>query len=244
MLFRGPVCGGNSVPGSGKGPWRVWWALENLNKQCFGHENIWVSFVTSYLALCETFIFFNQTFHGCFYKLQSLFLTTLSESLWMCCVPEYGRATFLKPSEIHQSFLFEGLVGPTAQFNCASWDYFHLSLSLCLFSSMANIYGKFQPNYCDLCKMSNFCPSGKILGSVCRIWRGFFWREMWQKNRWRTGNHLHKKIICQLQRQRSTMREISRPPFHVSLMSQYLTDNLMFYLYVRREREKSNNTGL
>ncbi len=189
------------------------------------------------------FYFFNQqTFHGCFYKLQSLFLTTLSESLWMCCVPEYGRTTFLKPSEIHQSFLFEGLVGPTAQPNCASWDYFHLSLSLSS-SSMENIYGKIQPIYCDLCRISIFYPSGKISGSVCRIWRGFFWGEMWQKNRWRMGNHLHKKIICQLQRQSSTMREISRPPFHVSLVSQYLTGNLMFYL-LRRGQERSNNTGL
>lgn len=37
--------------------------------------------------------------------------------------------------------------------------------------------------------------------------------------KWRTGNHLHRKIICQLQRQRSTMQEKSRRPFHVSLVS-------------------------
>ncbi len=92
-------------------------------------------------------------------------------------------------------------------------------------------------------EFQSFYPSGKISGSVCRIWRGFFWGEMWQKNRWRMGNHLHKKIICQLQRQSSTMREISRPPFHVSLVSQYLTGNLMFYL-LRRGQERSNNTGL
>ncbi len=96
------------------------------------------------------------------------------------------------------------------------------------------IYVEFQPSihlgkYQDL-----FVESGE----------DFFLGDMWQKNRWRMGNHLHKKIICQLQRQSSTMREISRPPFHVSLVSQYLTDNLMFYLYVRREQERSSNTGL
>jgi len=85
----------------------------------------------------------------------------------MCCVPELG----FKSSEIHQSSLFEGLVGPGRPTQLCIMRLFP-SLSL-LHPWQMSVENSSLITVIYV-EMSTFGPSGKISGSVCGIWSGFF----------------------------------------------------------------------
>lgn len=118
-----------------KGHWGAW-ALE---KHVLDHENILISFVTSYLALCESFIFISRLVMGVFTNFIFVFNNSVREFMNVLC-SRVGSSNHLQVIR-NSSIIFIWRIGwphrPTQQ---CIMRLFPFSLSS---SSMANGYGKF-----------------------------------------------------------------------------------------------------